>query len=104
VKTNGLAIASLVLGCVGFVFCFIPSILAIVFGYIAKSQIDQSGGTQQGRGLAIAGIVLGWVFLGIALVLSVLFVILAATDSGTSVDTDNGIESLRVVSVVRSTR
>jgi uncharacterized protein DUF4190 len=58
-QTNGLAIASLVLGIVwlgGF-----GSILALVFGYIGKGQIDGSGGTQSGRGLAVAGIVLGWI-------------------------------------------
>lgn len=57
--TNGFAVASMVLGIVWAMG--IGSILALVFGYIAKSQIDQSGGTQTGRGMAIAGIVLGWV-------------------------------------------
>jgi hypothetical protein len=43
-----LAIASLVLGIIP---CFlITSILAIVFGFIARNQIEQSGGTQQGAG------------------------------------------------------
>ena len=69
--TNGLAIASLVLGLV-WVF-WINSILALVFGYIAKGQIDESQGRQGGRGLAIAGIVLGWVGVGIL----VLFIIAA---------------------------
>jgi hypothetical protein len=61
--TNGFAIASLVLGvcfCVG-----ITGILAVVFGNLALNRIAESQGTQKGRGLAIAGIVLGWV--GIAL-------------------------------------
>jgi hypothetical protein len=40
---------------------FIGSILALVFGYISKGQIDRSHGAQSGRGLAVAGIVLGWV-------------------------------------------
>ena len=55
--TNGLPIASLVLGIVW--IYWIGSVLALVFGYIAKSQIDRSSGHQGGRGLAIAGIVLG---------------------------------------------
>ena len=59
ITTNGFAVASLVLGIVWWMG--IGSILALVFGYISKSQIDQSGGTQTGRGMAIAGIVLGWV-------------------------------------------
>ena len=59
ITTNGFAVASLVLGIVWAMG--IGSILALVFGYVAKNRIDQSGGTQTGRGMAIAGIVLGWV-------------------------------------------
>ncbi|MPZ51372.1 MAG: DUF4190 domain-containing protein [Acidimicrobiia bacterium] len=60
--TNGFAIASLVLGIVWAMG--IGSILALVFGYVAKGQIDQSPGDQTGRGMAIAGIVLGWIGVG----------------------------------------
>ena len=60
--TNGLAIASMVLGILW--LWWIGSILALIFGYVAKSQIDQSGGRQAGRGMAIAGIVLGWIGVG----------------------------------------
>jgi hypothetical protein len=65
-KTNGFAIASLVLGiipCTG-----ITSILAIVFGFIARNQIQQSGGRQQGSGMAMAGIILGFVWIGISVI------------------------------------
>jgi hypothetical protein len=62
-KTNGLAIASLVLGIVW--IYGIGSILALVFGYQAKSQIDASRGRESGRGMAIAGIVLGWIGIGL---------------------------------------
>jgi hypothetical protein len=58
-ETNGFAVASLVLGIVWAMWTV--SILALVFGYIAKNQIDGSGGRQTGRGMAVAGIVLGWV-------------------------------------------
>ena len=58
-QTNGLAVASLVLGILW--IWWIGSALALIFGYVAKSQIDSSHGRQSGRGLAIAGIVLGWV-------------------------------------------
>jgi len=57
---------------------WIGSILALVFGYIATSQIKRSGGTQTGRGMAIAGIVLGWI--GVALI--VVVVIVAIADAG----------------------
>jgi hypothetical protein len=65
-RTNGLAIASLVLGiipCTG-----ITSILAIVFGFIARNQIEQSGGTQQGSGMALAGIILGFIWVGLVFI------------------------------------
>jgi len=62
-RTNGMAIASLVLGVL---FCFaITGILAVIFGNVALNRIDASQGAEKGRGLAIAGIVLGWI--GIAL-------------------------------------
>ncbi|MBA0124303.1 DUF4190 domain-containing protein [Haloechinothrix sp. YIM 98757] len=57
--TNGFAVASLVLGIVW--FWGVGSILALVFGYVALSQIDRSAGAEGGRGMAIAGVVLGWV-------------------------------------------
>ena len=57
--TNGLAIASLVLGIVW--LYWIGSILAVIFGHIALSQIKKSGGLQGGRGMAIAGLVLGYI-------------------------------------------
>jgi len=58
-RTNGFAIASLVLGLVW--LWFIGSILALIFGYKAKREIDASNGQQTGRGMAVAGIVLGWI-------------------------------------------
>ena len=60
--TNGLAVASLVLGIVW--LYWIGSILALIFGYLAKGQIADSQGRQSGRGMAIAGIVLGYVGIG----------------------------------------
>ena len=69
-RTNGLAIASLICSCAG-VF-FLPALLGVVFGFVARGQITRSNGLQQGDGLAIAGIIvgLGWLaflVLGIAL-------------------------------------
>lgn len=60
-STNGFAVASVVLGAL-WIF-WIGSILALVFGYRARKQIGQSGGTQRGRGMATAGIVLGYIWL-----------------------------------------
>jgi len=61
-KTNVLAIISLVSS-------FFISIVGIVLGHIALSQIKRTG--EGGRGLAIAGLVIGY----IGLVLGIIWVI-----------------------------
>lgn len=66
-RTNGFAIASLVLGILGGV------LLSVIFGIIALSQIKSRG--QSGRGLAIAGLVISaayTVLLSIAVVFAVM--------------------------------
>lgn len=60
-RTNGLAVASLVLGILW--IYWLGSILALVFGYVARRQIRERN--EAGAGLATAGIVLGWVGVGI---------------------------------------
>ena len=60
--TNGLAIAGMVLGIL-WVY-WVGSILALIFGYVARGQIAASAGRQGGGGMAMAGIVLGWVGVG----------------------------------------
>lgn len=63
-STSGFAVASLVLG---ILLCTSPfgGILAVIFGNLALARIDASEGAMRGRGLAIAGIVLGWVQIGL---------------------------------------
>jgi hypothetical protein len=72
-STNGLAIASMVLGIVW--IYWLGSILALIFGYVAKGQIDRSEGRQGGRGMAIAGIVLGWVGIGMMVLGVIAFIV-----------------------------
>ena len=72
--TNGYAVASLVLGIVGLGFLFVGPTLALVFGYMARNEIDRSGGVQGGRGLAVAGIVLGWVGIGFSILFLLFFI------------------------------
>lgn len=83
-NTNGLAIASLVLGIVWLMG--LGSILALVFGYIGKAQIDASAGSQTGRGLAVAGIVLGWVGVAVLLLMILLMVLGVLSGSGPMMD------------------
>ncbi len=77
-STNGLAIASMVLGIV----CLygLGSVLALIFGFVARGQIRDSGGQQKGSGMATAGIILGFVGIGIM----VLFVFILAASSSSS--------------------
>ncbi len=83
-RTNGLAVASLVLGIIW--MYGLGSILALVFGYTGKSQIDKSNGEQTGGGLAIAGIVLGWIgVVGLIIIISVAFIGKAASNQFSSV-------------------
>ncbi|MBL8778870.1 MAG: DUF4190 domain-containing protein [Acidimicrobiales bacterium] len=67
-RNNGFAIASLAVGIAGLFFCFVPvlSILAVVFGHLARGRIKRSQGTEGGRGLATAGLVLGYLTLVLA--------------------------------------
>jgi hypothetical protein len=67
-SNNGLAIASLVCACVGWLF-FLPAVLAVVFGFVARSQIRQSGGAQGGNGLALAGIIVGFAWIALLVIL-----------------------------------
>jgi type IV pilus assembly protein PilA len=56
--TSTKAILSLVMGL--FIFCFPLSIVAIILGHLALSEIRRSAGRLAGQGLAIAGLVLGY--------------------------------------------
>jgi hypothetical protein len=47
-------------------FCGITSVLAVIFGIVALSQIGKSNGREKGTGLAWVGIIVGGLFLLIA--------------------------------------
>lgn len=72
-RTNGFAVAALVLGIVGLCGCL--GILGLVFGSIAKNKIAENN--EAGEGLAQAGIVLGW----ISVVGTVIQVLMLMTDT-----------------------
>jgi len=71
--TNGMAIASLILG-VLWLYWF-GSILALIFGYVALHQIKERN--EGGRGMAIAGTVLGWIGVATGLLVVILVAIAA---------------------------
>jgi len=71
VGTNGLAIASLVCSLAGPFTCGLTTIVGVVLGHVSLSQIKRS--QQQGRGMAVAGVVIGYV----SIVAGLLFILLA---------------------------
>lgn len=67
VQTSGLAIASLVSGIAGWtVLPLLGSILAIFLGYAARNEIRRDPDRLTGEGLAVTGLVLGWIMVGIS--------------------------------------
>lgn len=70
-RTNSLAVASLVCGIGQFLVPLPTSILAIVFGHVARGQIRRTG--EQGDALARAGLVLGWAEVVVVALVLVLF-------------------------------
>ena len=77
-SNNGMAIASLILGILW--IYWIGSILAVIFGHVALSQMKKNPASS-GRGMAIAGLVLG--YIGVS-VLTLVIVIAALTTVATS--------------------
>jgi hypothetical protein len=64
----------------GIVWVFgVGAILAVIFGFVARKQIRESGGRQSGNGMATAGIILG--FVGIAGLILWIILIVAITNS-----------------------
>jgi len=65
VRTDGLAIGSLICGILSLV-CFWPLCLGIllgpaaaIMGFISRQRVAASGGTVGGSGIALAGLILG---------------------------------------------
>ncbi len=67
--TSTTAIISLIAGILGWTIVpTIGAIVAVITGYMAKSEIRQSGGRVTGDGLATAGLILGWVHLALVVI------------------------------------
>ncbi|MFI7124291.1 DUF4190 domain-containing protein [Nonomuraea sp. NPDC050153] len=87
-STNGMAVASLVLGIIGLIFCGLTSIPGVILGHIALNRIKKTG--EEGSGMAVGGLVtsyitvviwvLCWIIFG-GLILSMIGLSAAATSS-----------------------
>ncbi len=95
-QSNSMAIISLIAGIVGVLslllsFCvpctlflaIIAGAAGAIMGFVGKKQIEESGGAQTGRGLAIAGIITGLISGVGALVSIVLTFIISGLMIGT---------------------
>lgn len=82
--TNGIAIASLIFGILGWVLIpVVAPLLAVILGHVARGQIRYTG--ERGSGMALAGLALGYVNLALALVgilILGVIVLIAAAASG----------------------
>lgn len=78
-QTSGLAITSMVLGILGIIIGWIslaiPSLLAIIFGHIARSKIRNGNGEISGDGMAITGLVTGYLVFSIVIVGGIMAII-----------------------------
>ena len=94
--TNGKATASLITGVATLVLSLCPlvglgGLVAVVLGVRARSDIRSSGGTQQGDGLALGGIITGGIAFAVGLlVLALLVVAVVAGVSHEGVPADHG--------------
>ncbi len=70
-KTSGLAIATLVTGICGFLYC-IPALVAIGLGIAALKDIKRTG--RPGKGMAIGGLVAAAVWIVLYILIIVLLV------------------------------
>ncbi|MEU8398741.1 DUF4190 domain-containing protein [Nonomuraea sp. NPDC048892] len=58
-STNGMAVASLVLGIIGLIFCGLTSIPGVILGHIALNRIKRTG--EEGSGMAVGGLVTSYI-------------------------------------------
>jgi len=90
-RTNTFAIVSLVCSLASFLVG-VSCIAGIVFGHLALRQIRRTG--EEGRGMAIAGLVIGYVALVILVLVVVLVAVVVISGPHTIVVPNNGVGAL----------
>jgi hypothetical protein len=91
-RTSTTAIISLIGGIAGWtVLPFLGSVVAIITGHMAKSEIKKSAGMIGGNGMATAGLILGYVSIALGLCLICVFVLLPLLGIGLSIPFMNNV-------------
>lgn len=90
-QTVGTATTSMIFGILGFVLLgIIGSIVAVICGHIAKAKIRKNPEQLGGEGMALAGLVMG--YIGIALNLLVILILVAIAIPATTVARERALE------------
>lgn len=76
-RSSVMAIVSLIGGIAGWtVLPFLGSVVAIITGHLAQSEIKKSNGMITGKGMAVAGLILGYLSIALGICLICVLVIL----------------------------
>ena len=73
--TSGMAIASLVVSLLGI------GIVGVILGHLALNEIKKSNGYMQGRGLAIAGLIIGYLQIAAGVLFAIFLLFTVITSS-----------------------
>lgn len=76
-RTNVLAIVSLIASIAGMVIVwFIGSVVGVICGHISLNQIKRTG--EEGRGLAVAGLIIGYIGIALSIIGAIALIAWAA--------------------------
>jgi len=99
-QTSGWAIASLICSIAGMVMLgAVFSVVGVIFGHVVMREIKNSNGWRSGQGMALAGLIVGYIGLGLSLIvitfyLVYLIVIVALFQSSPEISPDDFVAPL----------
>ena len=94
-KDSGLAIASLVCGIAAWIiFPIVAAIAAVITGHLAKKEIRNSNGTLSGDGMALAGLLMGYIQLGLFVLAIIVIMVLVLAFAPSGREVLNGLSML----------
>ncbi len=80
-QNDGLAIASLICGIFGFV-CYplglFLGLAAVICGHISRKKLVERTGSNEGGGLALAGLITGYIAISISVIIGIVYIVAIA--------------------------